>query len=204
MTNENQRQNNIPFDPGFAPYVLVFSTTYDYVQNEIKKFKNANQRKMKYKILEPALLKLADNITSFYLGCMLYGGYISNKFKNNPKEITGNDFLGLDTDECKNGDVIIELNSISKFIKNNDRNPFATRKINPKYEKIVDCYASFLELNEYFTTVKMTNDVKIPDEFRYINTLTDMEIDEIINTINDAISSKKIEKLLSSKYFAKI
>ena len=204
MVNENKKLNSVPFDPGFAPYVLVFSTTYDYVQCEIKKFKNATQRKMKYKSFEPAILKLADNITSFYLGCMLYGGYIRNKFKTTPKEIAGNEFFGADINECKNGDVMIELNSITKFIKTNDKNPFASRKINPKYEKIVDNYAAFLELNGYFTAVKTTADIKLPEDFKYIDKLSSKETDEILLTINDAINSKKIEKLLASQYFEKI
>ncbi len=204
MSNEDIKQNTVAFDPGFAPYVLVFSTTYEYMQAEIKKFKNANQRKMKYKVFEPGLLKLCDNLTAFYLGCMLYGGYLKNKYKDTPKEISGNDFWGLDVDECRNSDVTIEVNALDKFIKTNDKNPFATRKINTKYADIVDNYIEFLEINNYFTNIKMTSDLKLPKSFEFIDKMSDTEVDKILETINEAITAKKIEKLLNSEYFSKI
>ena len=204
MNSDDQKQNTVPFDPGFAPYVLVFSTTYEYMQTEIRKFKNATQRKMKYKVFEPGLMKLCDNLTAFYLGCMLYGGYIKNKYKDTPKEIDGNDFWGLDVENCRNSDVTIEVNALDKFIKTNDKNPFATRKINPKYADIVDNYIEFLELNNYFTNIKLTSDIKLPKAFKFIDKLAEKNIDKILETINDAISAKKIEKLLNSEYFEKI
>jgi len=89
------------FDPGFAPYVLVFSTSYYYMDTEVRKFKNANQRKMKYRAFEPGILKLCDNLISFYFGGMLYGAYLKNKYKDAPLELEGNDLYGLDIDTCK-------------------------------------------------------------------------------------------------------
>ena len=199
MVTKEKKQNTVPFDPGFAPFVLVFSITYDYLQTEIKKFKNAQQRKMKYKSLEPAILRLCDNLIAFYLGCMLYGGYLKNKYKT-PNIIDGNDFLGANIEECKQGDVMIEVLSLEKFIKSNDKNPFATRKINPVYEIIIDAYKEFLECNDYFTTTKTTADIKLPAAFGFVDKFTAKQIDEVLETINDAISSKKIEKLLNSEY----
>ena len=204
MVINDKKSNKVPFDPGYAPYVLVFSTTYEYMQKEIRKFKNANQRKMKYKVFEPGLLKLCDNLSAFYLGCILYGAFLKNKFKNAPKEIEGNEFLGLDVEECKNSDVTIEVDALDKFIKSNDNNPFATRKINPKYATIVDAYREFLTVNNYFTGVKYTEDINIPKEFSYINKFSEKNIDKILDVINDAIASKKLEKLLASEYFEKI
>ena len=194
----------VPFDPGFAPYVLVFSTTYYYMDAEIRKFKNANQRKMKYKSFESGLLKLCDNLISFYFGGMLYGAYLKNKYKENPMELEGNDFYGLNPDECKQGDVSIEVLALEKFIKSNDRNPFATRKINPKYISIIDAYIEFLEINNYFTDVKTTNDIKIPSMLSYISKYKEKSLDEVMATIEDAISAKKPEKLLQSVYFGKL
>lgn len=204
MKNKVKNTNKVPFDPGFAPYVLVFSTTYDYMQGEVRKFKNANQRKMKYKAFEPGLMKLCDNLTAFYFGCMLYGGYLKNKYKNSPKEIDGNDFWGLNVDVCRNSDVTIEVNALDKFIKTNDKNPFASRKINPKYAAIVDNYIEFLEGNKYFTEVKTTEDLKLPDGLAFLNNLSEKELDDVFKSINEAISAKKIEKLLSCEYFDKI
>ena len=194
----------VPFDPGFAPYVMVFSTSYYYMDAEIRKFKNANQRKMKYKAFESGLMKLCDNLTSFYLGGMLYGAYLKNKYKETPLELEGNDFLGLNPDECKQGDVSIEVFALEKFIKGNERNPFATRKINPKYISIIDAYIEFLEINNYFTDVKTTSDIRIPAKFNYVSKYKEKSLDEVMATIEDAIASKKPEKLLQSAYFEKL
>jgi len=101
----------------------------------------------------------------------------------------------------QNGDVNIEVNALEKFIKNNDKNPFASRKINPKYTKVIDDYIDFLEINNYFTDVKTTNDIRLPKTFSCVEKYSEKEINEIIDTINGVISAKKIEKILSSKYF---
>ncbi|MCR4881099.1 MAG: hypothetical protein K6A44_04010 [bacterium] len=200
MTTKSKKQNTVPFDPGFAPYVLVFSITYDYMQIEVRKFKNATQRKMKYKSLEGPIMRLCDNLIAFYFGCMLYGGYLKNKYKSQV-EISGNDFLGANIDECKSGDVMIEVLSLEKFIKNNDKNPFATKKINPVYAVVIDSYKEFLDVNEYFTNVKFTSDIKLPKAFSFMDNFSDDQIDDVFETINGAIDSKKIEKLLNSSYF---
>ena len=171
---------------------------------EIRKFKNANQRKMKYKSFESGLIKLCDNLISFYLGGMLYGAYLKNKYKDAPLELDGNDFYGLNVDECKNGDVSIEVLALEKFIKGNEKNPFATRKLNPKYITIIDAYIEFLEKNNYFTDVKTTNDIRIPTKFSYISKYKEKSLDEVMVAIENAIAAKKPEKLLSTMYFEKI
>lgn len=193
--------NTVPFDPGFAPFVLTFSTTYFYIENEVKKVKNAGQRKSKYKSFESGLLKICDNIISFYLGGMLYGAYLNAFYKNSPKKLIGNDFLGLNVSDCEKGDVSIEVFTVEKFIKNNDKNPFATKKINPKYVSVIDSYIEFLKINNYFTTVENTSDIKVPKSFEYILNFNNKELNVLYNTLIDSINSKKIEKLLLSNYF---
>lgn len=195
------KNNTVPFDPGLGQYTLVFSTSYLYMDTEVRKLKNFNQRKMKYKSFEAGIMKLCDNLTSFYFCGMLYGAYIKNKYKNSPKEIEGNDFLNVSIDDCKNGDVTIEVETLNKFIKNNDKNPFASRKINPKYYFIMDNYIEFLEINNYFTTVKTTADLKTPKGIEYINDFSEEELDELFAEINSCIEAKKVEKILTSKYF---
>lgn len=196
--------NTVPFDPGFAPFTLVFSTTYDFLTAEIRKTNDMKKRKMKYKSYEMSILKLCDNLISFYFGGMLYGAYLANKYKNEPKFIEGNDFYGSDLQINKDSDVNIEVNSLEKFIKNNDKNPFATRKINPKYTFIIDNYIEFLEINNFFTTVRTTADLKIPQGLSYINDFSEEQLDKLYSTILDCFNHKKIERLLCSEYFVKI
>ena len=201
MENIDAKLNTVPFDPGLGQFVLTFSTTYFYLDAQVRKFKNINQRKMKYKAYEPSLFKLCDNLISFYFCGMLYGAYLKNKYKNNPAQIEGNAFLGLSVEDCIQGDVTIEVQTLEKFIKNNDRNPFATKQINPKYIAIIDSYIEFLEVNNYFTSVKTTADLKIPQKLSYIDEFSDAKLDEIYDVLNDCIDAKKVEKIINSVYF---
>ncbi len=204
MQDTSKTNSTVPFDPGFAPYTFAFSPSYFYMDIEIKKFKNFNQRKMKYKTLESSIFQLCDNLISFYFGGMLYGAYLKNKYQNNPKQIQGNDFIGLSVEKCKSTDVSIEVHTLEKFIKNNDKSPFATRKMNPKYFFIIDNYIEFLEINNYFTDVKTTSDIKIPSGLLYINNFSETDLDDLYQVIQKCINDQKIEKLLNSKYFENI
>ncbi len=67
--------NSVPFDPGFAPFVLSFMESYEFLNAEVRKFKNVIQRKMKYRSFEQPLFKLLDNITSF-ISAECYTGHI--------------------------------------------------------------------------------------------------------------------------------
>lgn len=204
MVKAEKKNNKIPFDPGLGQFALVFSTSYLYMDAQVRKFKSASQRKMKYKAYEPSIMKLCDNLISFYFCGMLYGAYIKNKYENSPKEIEGNAFLGVDIQECINGDVTLEVKTLEKFIKNNDKSMFATQKINPKYHFIIDNYVEFLEINNYFTDVKTTADLKVPSGLAYINDFSAKELDELWQHIEACINSKKNEKIFESKYFTAI
>ena len=39
----------LEFDPGFAPFILAFRGTVEYLYMDINRFKNLSQRKMKFK-----------------------------------------------------------------------------------------------------------------------------------------------------------
>ena len=39
----------LEFDPGFAPYILAFRGTVEYLYMDINRFKNLSQRKMKFR-----------------------------------------------------------------------------------------------------------------------------------------------------------
>ncbi|MDD3593908.1 MAG: hypothetical protein PHX18_04700 [Candidatus Gastranaerophilales bacterium] len=190
---------SVKFDPGFAPYVLAFGESYDYIEGEVRKFKNISQRKQKYKALEPSLFRLADNVAAFYLGCMLYAAYL-NLYFDEAKSIEGNDFYGLDEEYCRSSEVTAEVKSLAKFLTMHEKSPFATQKINPVYKIIVAEYENFLDINHYFVNIKTTKDLKLPKLCNPLKKYSKAELEEVLNTIEAAIKAGQIENLLTSKY----
>ena len=47
----------LEFDPGFAPYILTFQGTVDYLYMDINRFKNFSQKKANY----PHFLQKSQN-----------------------------------------------------------------------------------------------------------------------------------------------
>ena len=41
--------DGLEFDPGFAPYILAFRGTVEYLYFDINKFKNFSQKKVKFR-----------------------------------------------------------------------------------------------------------------------------------------------------------
>lgn len=193
------KDKSVKFDPGFAPYVLAFGGSYDYIESEVRKFKNISQRKQKYKSMEPSLFKLADNVVAFYLGCLLYASYLNLYFEEAVK-IDGNDFYGLDEEYCRNSEVRAEVKSLEKFLTMHEKSPFATQKINPIYKKIVAEYENFLDINNYFVKIQTTKDLKLPKLCNPIKKYSKEELEEILDTVKAAIEKGEIENLLTSKY----
>ena len=118
---QSKKGSSVPFDPGFAPYVLSFMETYEYLNAEVRKFKNIVQRKMKYRSFEQPLFRLLNNITSFYFGGMLYGAYLSCYYSENPMEIEGNTFLGEKVDDIINIPVFEQALSAGRGQELQDR-----------------------------------------------------------------------------------
>ena len=57
-------QKGLEFDPGFAPYILAFRGTVEYLYMDINRFKNLSQRKMKFRQYYKKFLELFDKIFS--------------------------------------------------------------------------------------------------------------------------------------------
>ena len=68
------------FDPGYSKYTLAFSQNIDAAYNVLFSIKSPHQRKFKFQLVYPQLLKLLEHTVSFYLGCLLWATFITNKF----------------------------------------------------------------------------------------------------------------------------
>ena len=89
----------IEFDPGFAPYILAFNGTLEYLYMDINRFKNLSQKKVKFMQYHKKIVDMFYNNVGFYIGCLLWAAYI----KTQPtQEILGNHCLGKEYDEQSN------------------------------------------------------------------------------------------------------
>ena len=79
------------FDPGFAQHTTILSIGVEYIYNSINQFKNFGQRKMKFKMMYPQLVKMAEANVGFCLGSLLWAVYIKN---TSDYKIEGNPCLG--------------------------------------------------------------------------------------------------------------
>ena len=67
--------NSVLFDPGYAQHTTILSMSSEYIYAQINQFKNMNQRKMKFKMLFPQLVRMSDNNVGFCLGSLLWAVY---------------------------------------------------------------------------------------------------------------------------------
>ena len=105
----------IEFDPGFAPYILAFQGTVEYLYSDINRFKNFSQKKMKFMQYYKKVLQILDNNLGFYVGCLMWAAYI----KTQPQqEILSNHCYGKEYhDEIRDAEVSFMLQFVELFPK---------------------------------------------------------------------------------------
>ena len=103
--------SGLEFDPGFAPYILAFRGTVEYLYMDINRFKNLSQKKMKFKQYYKKMLDMFNNNLGFYVGCLMWAAYI----KTQPEqEILNNNCLGQEYNEEEN---ISDTEFMIKFLE---------------------------------------------------------------------------------------
>ena len=102
------------FDPGYSKYTLPFSSNIDAAYNMLFTIKSPHQRKFKFQMLYPQLLKLLEHTVSFYLGCLLWASFISNNFADEPKDIIENSYIGK---TVKEDEMLFEVNYAISYIE---------------------------------------------------------------------------------------
>lgn len=172
------------FDPGYAQHTTILSISSEYIYAGINQFKNLGQKKMKFKMMYPQLVRMVDNNVGFCLGSLLWAVYIKSL---GDIKIEGNPCLGgtYDKEEAvEEADFSVEffdrLKKDCKYYLGTDY------KIDPLHIKILELYKEFLVLNSGFVNTKTTNDVKLPTS---IKTLQEDELKQIYNKIQEVIKS---------------
>lgn len=168
----------LEFDPGFAPYILAFNGTLDYIYTDINKYKNFSQKKLKFMQYHKKVLDVFYNNIGFYTGCLLWAAYI----KTQPKqEILSNHCFGKNYDEKEN---TIETQYLLKFTElfPRDMKYFLSQNFSfeEKVINLIKIYEEFLILNKGFTESKYNTDILLPTSLKVEKSESYKEIIETI------------------------
>ena len=181
----------VKFDPGFAQHTTILSISLEYIYGGINAFKNFGQKKMKFKMQYPSIIRMVENNVGFCLGSMLWATYIKSlgdlKIEGNP--CYQDTFNKEET--CSEIDFSIEyfnqLKKDAKYYLGQDFN------INPKYIEILELYREFLLNNMNFVNTVSTKDLKLPESFKAPSS---HELEQIHSKIEEVIKSGNLTDLL--------
>lgn len=181
----------LEFDPGFAPYIMAFRGTVEYLYMDINRFKNLSQRKMKFRQYYKKFLELFNNNLGFYVGCLMWAAYI----KTQPEQdILNNNCLGGEYNEEEN---VSDVDFMIKFLEllPKDMKYFLgmNYEINPEDLKILEMYKEFLTINKGFVNSKKNTDILLPSGMK-----TD-GADSFKDKIDEVLKIEDLSKLLEYK-----
>lgn len=173
----------IEFDPGFAPYIMAFQGTIDYLYSDINRFKNFSQKKMKFMQYYKKVLQIFDNNLGFYVGCLMWAAYI----KTQPQqEILSNHCLGKEYNEEENvSETRFMLQFVELFPKDMKYFLAQNYSFDEATIKLLKTYEEFLTLNKGFVESKYNTDIKLPEAVKTENAENYKEIIEKVLKTED-------------------
>lgn len=185
------KEKSVLFDPGYAQHTTILSLSLNYIYSEINSFKNLGQRKMKFKMVYPQILRMVENNIGFCLGSLAWAIYIKSL---GDLKIEGNPCYGDTYDKNETIEEIdfsieyfSQLKKDSKYFLNTDY------EINPKYIKVLELYKDFLIENKNFVNTKTTGDIILPEGVK-IPCSNDLEV--IHSKIQDVIHTGNLLDLM--------
>ena len=181
----------LEFDPGFAPYILAFRGTVEYLYMDINRFKNLSQRKMKFRQYYKKFLELFNNNLGFYIGCLMWAAYLKTQSK---QEILNNNCFNQEYDEEANvSDTDFMIRFLEFFPKDMKYFLGEDYKIDKQELKILEMYKEFLIINKGFVKTKYNTDIQLPEGMRTEGAETFKE------KIDEVIKNEDLSKLLEYK-----
>lgn len=196
----------VPFDPGYSKISFSFIENISYLTNTYNQLKAPHQKKFQLSRIESSILELISKSSAFYLGCMLWGGFLAARFKADPKELVGNNTEGLSEEELKNVDCGAESRIILDYLQifDKDCKYFLGRPAkNSSFTKeILESYIEFASINNNFIKMKKTDEIKLPKALEHFKNLTNEQLDALCKKIYSIIDSGKIETLLELGFYS--
>lgn len=196
---------SVPFDPGYSKLAFSFVEQVAFLTNAYNQTKAPHQRKFQLCRLESAILDLIKKSTAFYLGCMLWGGFLKERFKDSPKEILGNNTKEMSAEELQELDCANEVKLIFQYIENFDRDcKYILKKpasVPVFILEVLRSYVEFANINKNFININRTDEIKLPKSLQHFEKLSKAQLDELCDKIYAIIDSGKIEKLLDLNFY---
>ena len=151
----------IEFDPGFAPYILAFQGTVNYLYMDINKFKNFSQKKTKFRQYYKKILEVFNNNIGFYIGCLMWAAYI----KTQPEQgiINNHCFGGKYNEEENTVETDYMINFVQLFPKDMKYFMSTSFEFDEKINKILYAYKEFLTINKGFVNSVTNTDILLPE-----------------------------------------
>ena len=199
----NKKENTkekVPFDPGYSKFTASFPKEAITHLEEVSKLKQNHQKKFALTNLESQVVPMIRLCASFYLGCVLWGSYLSIKFKDDAREIEGNPVFLLSEEErtklCYNEEIELITDFINKLEKASVFYLKRSSRLNPELVPYFEIYDKFIRLNDNFINLKSTDEIKIPEEMSHFKKHNSKKLDELKQKIYEIINSEKLEGLL--------
>lgn len=181
----------LEFDPGFAPYILAFQGTVEYLYTDINRFKNLSQKKLKFMQYNKKIIDIFNNNLGFYIGCLLWASYI----KTQPKqEILSNHCYGKPYNEDENtSETRFMIQFTELFPKDMKYFLGKNYSFDENHIRLLKIYEEFLVLNKGFTESKYNTDIILPNSVKTEDAENYKEIIE--NVLKTGDLSKLIENI---------
>lgn len=178
----------IEFDPGFAPYILAFQGTVNYLYMDINKFKVFSQKKAKFRQYYKKILEVFNNNLGFYVGCLMWAAYIRTQEE---QKIINNHCLGGKYNEEENTiETDYMINFARLFPKDMKYFMNTSFEFDSDVDKILGAYKEFLIINKGFVHAEKNTDIQLPKGLKTTVAETFKE------KIDEAINMKDLSKLL--------
>ena len=152
----------LEFDPGFAPYIMAFQGTVEYLYSDINRFKNLSQKKVKFMQYHKKILEVFNNNVGFYTGCLMWAAYLKTQ-KEQPI-INNNCFGGKYNEEENTAETDFMIKFLELFPKDMKYFLGQNYSFEPKIKTVLEMYRDFLILNRGFVETKNNTEIKLPKE----------------------------------------
>ena len=186
------------FDPGYTKHVIAFAPNIDAAYSILLSAPSMHQRKFKFKMIYPQMLKMLENTVHFYLGCLLWATFITKNFEKNPKEILDNCYLDQEVEEesmlYEVNYAIYHIEKLQKDCKYYLNKPCDIPK---EWEEILVTYKEFLTTNNFLVQAKKTSDITLPTKIK--KEILQEDLNFILETIKTVINSGELNKLIEIK-----
>lgn len=184
-------EEGLEFDPGFAPYILAFQGTVNYLYMDINRFKNLSQKKNKFRQYYKKILEVFNNNLGFYVGCLMWAAYIRTQEE---QEIINNHCYGGKYNPEENTiETDYMINFVSLFPKDMKYYMSTSFEFDEGVSKILYAYKEFLTINKGFINAVTNMDILLPEGMKTEGAESFKE------KIDDAIKEKNLSKLLEYK-----